>query len=148
MKKVTAVLLLLLVMSMQIVWASNYCFSCFFSSLESKCVSSSVTPSCCQHRRESKNMSVQESSTNERKCTSCGDNCKCNTLETEQKLDHTLVDFSFNMTVDFVLLFSDVFPFIFPTNSFDIENTFAFSIDISPPPQWGIILFKTDKLLI
>lgn len=139
MRKVTTFLLLFAICVSQFLWAHNYCMNCVLGSSTTIEQTTQRHQSCCSSRSK-----VQ---TKQNKCTSCGDNCKCSSLETEDKLNHSLVSFDFSLTVDYISQF--IIPISITAKSLFTEKVYPkrYFNDSAPPPLLHSVLSKTILLI-
>lgn len=138
MKRIISITVIVIILVMQWTWAFNYCHTCTSKALLNITKDSCELHSCC---------SVRPVQPVETTCDSCGDNCKCNSLQTEDRYSHTIVDFDFAYTVEhYVPLYVD---FSMDSMRFNkIQSESQILIDPSPPPIWGTVVFPSDILRI
>lgn len=132
MRKAITFLLLFAICASQVLWSHNYCMSCALGSSAAITQNTTEHKSCCSSRVKTQ--------TKQKKCTSCGDNCKCSSLETDDKLNHSLVSFEFSITVDYLELYT------IPATVSDVSRhseqayTKDYITDSAPPPLIKTVL--------
>lgn len=131
MRKSITFLLLISICASQLLWAHNYCMSCALEGRPIVKQGGGEMHSCCSRSTESKT----------KKCTNCGDNCKCSTLDTEDKLNHSLVEFEFSIIVDYISLFAPPFSSVNEPQQIHSQSCAKhYFVDSSPPPLIRTVL--------